>query len=239
MGAGPLSGGLSRGAILREVDASLRRLGTDYIDLYIVHRWDSEIPIAETMQALHDVVRAGKVRYLGASSMHTWQFVTAQYTADLHGWTRFVSMQNHYNLINREEEREMLPYCLAEGIGVTPWSPLARGLLARGGGRNVTASGTPRAASDPILGQFYTPTADSDRRVIDAVGGVAAERGVPRAQVALAWLLQQPAVVAPVVGATKPHHLPDAVAAVNLVLHETETARLGAPYVPHPVVEYR
>uniref|UniRef100_A0AAU2JP00 Aldo/keto reductase n=1 Tax=Streptomyces sp. NBC_00049 TaxID=2903617 RepID=A0AAU2JP00_9ACTN len=230
---GPLSGGLSRAAVMKEVDASLRRLDTDYIDLYIVHRWDYETPVEETMEALHDVVRAGKVRYIGASSMHTWQFVKAQYTADLHGWTRFVSMQNHYNLINREEEREMLPYCLEEGVGVTPWSPLARGRLTRD-----WDDASPRTAGDPIQERFYGPTEDADRRVAAVVADIAAERGVPRARIALAWLLRQPAVTAPVVGATRPHHLEDAVAALDVVLDDTELARLDAPYVPHAVVEY-
>ncbi|MEU5000861.1 aldo/keto reductase [Streptomyces sp. NPDC021622] len=233
MDESPLAGGLSRQAIMREVDASLRRLGTDYIDLYIIHRWDDETPVEETMEALHDVVKAGKARYIGASSMHTWQFVKAQYVADLHGWTRFVSMQNHYNLINREEEREMLPYCLAEGIGVTPWSPLARGRLTRDWDVE-----SPRTAGDPIQDLFYGPTEAADRRVAQAVADIAAERSVPRAQVALAWVLRQPAVTAPVVGATKPHHLTDAVAALDLELDEAELARLQAPYVPHAVVEY-
>ncbi|MBV6698883.1 aldo/keto reductase [Kitasatospora aureofaciens] len=233
MGPGPLSGGLSRGAIMRELDASLRRLGTDYIDLYIIHRWDYDTPVEETMAALHDAVTAGKVRYLSASSMHTWQFVKAQYTADLHGWTRFVSMQNHYNLINREEEREMIPYCLAEGVGVTPWSPLARGRLTRD-----WDALSARTAGDPIQERFYGPTEAADRRVAQAVAEIAAERGLPRAQIALAWLLRQPAVTAPVIGATAPHHLRDAVAALDVELDEAELARLEAPYVPHAVVEY-
>ncbi|MET8754958.1 aldo/keto reductase [Streptomyces sp. NPDC004667] len=231
--ASPLSGGLSRSAIMRELDASLRRLDTDYIDLYIIHRWDHETPVEETMEALHDVVRSGKVRYIGASSMHTWQFVKAQYVADLHGWTRFVSMQNHYNLVNREEEREMLPYCLAEGVGVTPWSPLARGRLTR----NWDAT-SPRTAGDPVQDRFYGPTGQADRAVARVVAEIAAERGLPMAQVALAWVLHQPAVTAPVVGATRPHHLEDAVAALGAVLDDTELARLEAPYVPHAVVEY-
>ncbi len=231
--ANPLSGGLSRSAIMRELDASLRRLDTDYIDLYIVHRWDPETPVEETMEALHDVVRSGKVRYIGASSMRTWQFVKAQYVADLHGWTRFVSMQDHYNLINREEEREMLPYCLAEGVGVTPWSPLARGRLAR-----AWDTESVRTAGDPVQDRFYGPTERADRAVARVVAEIAAERGVPMAQVALAWLLRQPAVTAPVVGATRPHHLEDAVAALELELDDTEAARLEAPYVPHTVVEY-
>lgn len=231
--ASPLSGGLSRSAIMRELDASLRRLDTDYIDLYIIHRWDHETPVEETMEALHDVVRAGKVRYIGASSMRTWQFVKAQYVADLHGWTRFVSMQNHYNLVNREEEREMLPYCLAEGVGVTPWSPLARGRLTR----DWDAT-SPRTAGDPIQERFYGPTEQADRAVARVVAEIAAERGLPMAQVALAWILHQPAVTAPVVGATRPHHLEDAVAALDTVLDDTELARLEAPYTPHAVVEY-
>ncbi|WP_328312649.1 aldo/keto reductase [Streptomyces sp. NBC_00442] len=231
--AGPRSGGLSRGAIMREVDASLARLGTDYIDLYIVHRWDYETPIEETMKALHDLVTAGKVRYIGASSMHTWQFVKAQYTADLHGWTRFVSMQNHYNLINREEEREMLPYCLDEGIGVTPWSPLARGRLTRDWDETSA-----RTAGDPIQDRFYGPTERADRAVAQVVADIAAERGIPRARVALAWVLRRPEVTAPVIGATKEHHLTDAVAALDVVLDNSELARLDAHYVPHRVVEY-
>ncbi|MEU2656385.1 aldo/keto reductase [Streptomyces sp. NPDC007325] len=229
----PLSGGLSRSAIHRELDASLRRLGTDYIDLYIVHRWDHDTPIEETMEALHDVVRAGKVRYIGASSMHAWQFVKAQYVADLHGWTRFVSMQNHYNLLNREEEREMIPFCHAEGVGVTPWSPLARGRLAR-----PWDTESPRTAGDPVQDRFYGPTERADRQVAGAVAEVAAARGVPMAQVALAWMLGRPGITAPVVGATRPHHLTDAVAALDLRLDAAETARLEAPYVPHAVVEY-
>ncbi|MET9363228.1 aldo/keto reductase [Streptomyces sp. NPDC006632] len=231
--AGPRSGGLSRGAIMREVDASLARLGTDYIDLYIVHRWDYETPVEETMKALHDLVTAGKVRYIGASSMHTWQFVKAQYTADLHGWTRFVSMQNHYNLINREEEREMLPYCLDEGIGVTPWSPLARGRLTRDWDETSA-----RTAGDPIQDRFYGPTERADRAVAQVVADIAAERGIPRARVALAWVLRRPEVTAPVIGATKEHHLTDAVAALDVVLDNSELARLDAHYVPHRVVEY-
>ncbi|MFG3042980.1 aldo/keto reductase [Streptomyces sp. NPDC048330] len=229
----PLSGGLSRSAIHRELDASLRRLGTDYVDLYIVHRWDYDTPVEETMEALHDVVRAGKVRYIGASSMHAWQLAKAQYVADLHGWTRFVSMQNHYNLLNREEERDMLPFCREEGVGVTPWSPLARGRLAR-----PWDTESRRTAGDPIQDRFYGPTERADREVAAAVAEIAAERGVPMAQVALAWMLGRPGITAPVVGATRPHHLTDAVAALGLELDAAETARLEAPYVPHAVVEY-
>ncbi|XKK37109.1 aldo/keto reductase [Nocardiopsis sp. ARC36] len=230
---GPLAKGLSRGAIMRELDASLRRLGTDYIDLYIIHRWDYETPVEETMQALHDVVRSGKVRYIGASSMHCWQFVKAQYVADLHGWTRFVSMQNHYNLVNREEEREMLPYCLAEGVGVTPWSPLARGRLARDWDARST-----RTEGDPIQERFYGPTGQADRAVAQVVADIAGRRGIPPARVALAWLSQQPAVTAPVIGATRSAHLHDAVASLDVVLDDEELAELARPYVPHAVVEY-
>ncbi|MGI5212576.1 aldo/keto reductase [Plantactinospora sp. CA-290183] len=228
MGAGPKGGGLSRAAILAQADASLRRLGTDYIDLYQIHRYDPEVPIEETMEALHDLVRAGKVRYLGASSMWTWQFVQAQYVADLNGWTRFVSMQDQYNLLMREEEREMLPFCLDQGIGVLPWSPLARGRLTRD-----WQARTRRSDTDVFGGTLYRQAEESDRRIVDAVAAVAAERGVPRAQVALAWLLHQPAVTAPIVGATQQEHLADAVAAVDLMLDEDELHRLEEHYVPH------
>ncbi|MFJ0814300.1 aldo/keto reductase, partial [Bordetella bronchiseptica] len=203
----PNSGGLSRKAIMREIDASLRRLGTDYVDLYQIHRWDYDTPIEETLQALHDVVKAGKARYIGASSMHAWQFAKALYLADRHGWTRFSTMQNHYNLLYREEEREMLKLCRAEGVGVLPWSPLARGRLTRD-----WAEGSARADTDDVLKRLYSATEQADRGVIDAVGEVAAQRGVSRAQVAMAWLLRQPAVTAPIVGASKPRHLEDAVA---------------------------
>ena len=230
---GPHTGGLSRKAIMRELDASLRRLGTDYIDLYIIHRWDYETPIEETMEALHDVVRAGKVRYLGASSMHTWQFVKAQYTADLNGWTRFISMQNHYNLLNREEEREMLPYCRDEGIGVTPWSPLARGKLTRDWDDT-----SPRTAGDPVQDGLYQATEQADRQVAQVVADIAAERGLPRAQIALAWVLQQPGITSPIVGATKPHHLTDAAAALEVELTDEELTRLGERYVPHRIAGY-
>ncbi|MCK2243958.1 MULTISPECIES: aldo/keto reductase [unclassified Crossiella] len=227
MGEGPNRRGLSRKAIFAEVDNSLRRLGTDYIDLYQIHRFDRHTPIEETLEALHDVVKSGRVRYLGASSMHAYQFAKMQYLADLNGWTRFVSMQNHYNLIYREEEREMLPFCAEEGIGVIPWSPLARGRLTRD-----WDEATARAESDAFGKTLYQ---DSDRVVVDAVAAVAAERGVPRAQVGLAWLLHNPAVTAPIVGATKMSHLDDAVAAVGLELTDEEIARLEAPYTPHAV----
>ncbi|WHT20462.1 aldo/keto reductase [Crossiella sp. CA-258035] len=230
MGEGPNRRGLSRKAIFAEVDNSLRRLGTDYIDLYQIHRFDRHTPIEETLEALHDVVKSGKVRYLGASSMHAYQFAKMLYTADLNGWTRFVSMQNHYNLIYREEEREMLPLCAEEGIGVIPWSPLARGRLTRD-----WDAATARAETDDFGKTLYQ---DSDRIVVDAVAAVAAERGVPRAQVGLAWLLHNPAVTAPIVGATKMHHLEDAVAAVGLELSAEEVARLEAPYTPHAVIGF-
>lgn len=231
MGPGPNDRGLSRKHILAGIDASLRRLGTDHVDLYQIHRYDHETPIEETMEALHDVVRAGKARYIGASSMYAWQFAKAQHTADTHGWTRFVSMQNHYNLLYREEEREMNPLCLDQGVGVIPWSPLARGLLAGTRDRDRTGS-TTRAANDPLVERWY---ADADFDIVDAVREVAGERGVSPAQVALAWLLSRPAVTAPIVGATKLAHLEDAVAAVDLTLTEEETTRLESPYRPRAV----
>ncbi|MBB2175322.1 aldo/keto reductase [Gluconacetobacter johannae] len=230
---GPNGSGLSRRAILGEIDNSLRRLGTDYVDLYQIHRWDPHTPIEETMEALHDVVKAGKARYIGASSMYAWQFAKAIYTARLNGWTEFVSMQNHLNLLNREEEREMLPFCRDQGIGILPWSPLARGLLARD-----WRDSTIRQESDKVTRALYTATLQADRATIDAVGRVAQARGVPRAQVALAWLLQQPGVTAPIVGASKPGHLDDALAALSLTLDDAEIAALEAPYIPHPVVGF-
>ena len=230
MRRGPNGGGLSRKAILTEIDASLRRLGTDYVDLYQIHRWDETTPLEETLRVLDDVVRAGKARYLGASSMYAWQFAKALYTADRKGWTRFVSMQNHVNLLYREEEREMLPLCEAEGIGVLPWSPLARGRLTR-----AWEEGSLRRDTDAYGKTLYEAAADSDHRVVDAVSRVAVERGVPRAQVALAWLLQRPAITAPIVGASKLAHLDDAVAALSLRLSNEEVAALEEPYVPHPV----
>ncbi len=232
---GPNARGLSRKAVLAEIDASLRRLGTDYVDLYQIHRWDDGTPIEETLEALHDVVKAGKARYLGASSMHAWQFCKALYLADLHGWTRFVSMQDHYNLLYREEEREMLALCAAEGIGVIPWSPLARGRLARPWEEKDS---TGRAASDEFGKTLYAGTEEADRGVVDRVGEVAGARGVPRAQIALAWLLGRPAVTAPIIGATRPQHLEDAVAALSIKLTPEETARLEEPYVPHPVLGF-
>jgi aryl-alcohol dehydrogenase-like predicted oxidoreductase len=227
--------GLSRKAILREIDASLTRLGTDYIDLYQIHRWDYATPIGETLETLDAVVKAGKARYIGASSMFAWQFAKALYRADLHGWRRFVSMQNHYNLLYREEEREMLRLCEAEGIGVLPWSPLARGLLTRPW-QDSPATG--RAATDEYGKTLYANTADMDRTVVERVGEVASARGVPRAQIALAWLLSKPVVTAPIVGATKPRHLEDAVAALTLKLEPQEVARLEEAYVPHPIAGF-
>ncbi len=227
--------GLSRKAILTEIDASLRRLGTDYVDLYQIHRWDYTTPIEETLAALDAVVRAGKVRYLGASSMHAWQFCKALFLADRHGWSRFVSMQNHYNLLYREEEREMLALCQDQGVGVIPWSPLARGRLTRPWEER---SSTERAGSDEILKAMYTPTETADRTIVERVGEVARGRGVPMARVALAWLLQRPGVSAPIIGATKQHHLEDAVAALSLSLSAEEIARLEEPYVPHPVLGF-
>ena len=228
MRPGPNGGGLSRKHIMNQIDASLRRLATDYVDLYQIHRWDPEVPIEETMEALHDIVKAGKARYIGASSMFAWQFATAQHAADLNGGTRFVSMQDQYNLINREEEREMHPYCLAQGVGVLPWSPLARGKLTRDWDES-----TARSESDEFGQRLYRQAEESDRLVAAAVASVALERGVPRAQVALAWVMQQEAVTSPIVGATKLEHLDDAVAAVELELTDAELARLGEHYVPH------
>jgi len=225
-------GGLSRKAIMTEIDASLRRLGTDHVDLYQIHRWDAATPIEETLEALHDVVKAGKARYLGASSMSAWQFAKALYTADLHGWTRFVAMQPHYNLLYREEEREMLALCADQGIGVVPWSPLARGRLARAWEDEPS---TVRGGSDPWGDGVYAASKAVDKAVVDRVGEVAARLGVPRAQVALAWLLHQPVVTAPIVGATRPHHLEEAVAALSVSLPPAEIAALEAPYAPHAV----
>ncbi|WP_432851168.1 aldo/keto reductase [Amycolatopsis sp. CA-161197] len=228
MGPGPNGAGLSRGAIMTQIDASLRRLGTDYVDLYQIHRYDENTPIEETMEALHDLVRAGKVRYLGASSMWAWQFAQAQYVADLGGWTRFVSMQDQYNLIQREEEREMHPFCFDQGVGVLPWSPLARGRLTRDWDES-----TKRSENDRFAEKLYSQAEEADRRVSSAVAEIAADRGVSRAQVALAWMLHKPAVTAPIFGATKPGHVADAVAAVELGLTEKEMARLEEHYVPH------
>ena len=231
MRPGPNGAGLSRKAILHEIDASLQRLGTDHVDLYQIHRWDEATPIEETMEALNDVVKAGKARYIGASSMFAWQFAKALAVSDAHGWARFVSMQNYVNLLYREEEREMLPLCRAEGIGVIPWSPLARGRLTRDW--DDTSA---RSESDGFGRSLYAKTAEADRKVVDAVATVASRRGVPRAQVALAWLLAQPGITAPIIGATKLSQLDDAVAALSLQLSTEEIAELEAPYVPHGVV---
>ena len=231
MHKGPNGAGLSRKAILGEIDASLKRLGTDHVDLYQTHRWDDATPIEETMEALHDVVRAGKARYIGASSMHAWQFARALHVAERHGWTRFVSMQNYVNLLYREEEREMLPLCRAEGIGVIPWSPLARGRLTRDWDAHSA-----RSETDEFGRSLYAKTADADRKVVEAVHSVAERRGVPRAQVALAWVLRKSEVTAPIVGATKLQHLEDAVAALSIELSADDVAALEAPYVPHGVV---
>ncbi|MEV4640148.1 aldo/keto reductase [Actinoplanes sp. NPDC049548] len=230
-GPGPNAGGLSRKHIMSAIDASLRRLGTDHVDLYQIHRWDPDTPIEETMQALHDVVRAGKARYLGASSMYAWQFAKAQHVAERNGWTRFISMQPQYNLAYREEEREMLPYCLDSGVGVIPWSPLAKGLLTRGRRQESL-----RSRTDPLLQRLAQ---EQDYAVADAVAAVAEARQVPAAQVALAWLLSRPAVTAPIIGASQQRHVDDAVAAAGLRLTEDEIAALEAPYRPHQVIGHQ
>jgi aryl-alcohol dehydrogenase-like predicted oxidoreductase len=227
MRPGPNGAGLSRKAIMTAIDASLARLGTDYVDLYQIHRWDPTVPIAETMEALHDVVKAGKARYIGASSMYAWQFAKAQHTASQRGWTRFATMQNHYNLLYREEEREMLPLCADLGIGVIPWSPLARGRLTRDWDA-VTA----RSETDSFGQSLY---AAEDRQIVEQVARVAADRGVSRAQIALAWLISRPAVTAPIIGATRPQHLDDAVAAIGVRLTPEEIDQLEKPYVPHRI----
>jgi aryl-alcohol dehydrogenase-like predicted oxidoreductase len=227
MRKGPNGSGLSRKEVLHEIDASLRRLGTDYVDLYQIHRWDAHTPIEETMEALHDVVKAGKARYIGASSMWAWQFAKAQSLAESHGWTRFVSMQNHYNLLYREEEREMLPLCIDQGVGVIPWSPLARGLLTRD-----WDDSTARSETDEFGKSLYR---GANRTVTEEVARIADERGVPRAQVALAWVAKHPAVSAPIVGATKPHHIDDAVASVDIELTADEIKALEKPYTPQRV----
>ena len=231
MHKGPNGAGLSRKAILNEIDASLKRLGTDHVDLYQIHRWDDATPIEETLEALHDVVKAGKARYIGASSMSAWQFAKALYLAERHGWTRFATMQNYVNLLYREEEREMLPLCRAEGIGVMPWSPLARGRLTR-----PWDAASARMDTDEFGRTLYAKTADADRKVVEAVAAVAERRGVPRAQVALAWVLAQPGIHAPIVGATQLAQLDDAVGALELTLTPDDIAEIEAPYVPHAVV---
>ncbi|MFO0663080.1 MAG: aldo/keto reductase [Polyangiaceae bacterium] len=231
MSKGPNTGGLSRKSVLRELDASLRRLGTDYVDLYQIHRWDPGTPIEETLEALHDVVRAGKVRYIGASSMFAWQFAKALHTSERRGLTRFATMQNHYNLLYREEEREMNPLCVDEGVALLPWSPLARGRLTR-----PSSETTPRQKADKVTKALYEPTTVADNKIIDRVNVLARECGVPPAQVALAWLLQKPGVCAPIVGASKEQHLLDAVAALDLNLTAVEVNKLEQLYVPHRVL---
>ena len=230
----PNAKGLSRKQIFFELDQSLKRLGTDYVDLYQIHRWDYETPIEETMEALHDAVKSGKVRYIGASSMYSWQFAKALYIADLHGWTRFVSMQNHYNLLYREEEREMMGLCQAEGIGVIPWSPLARGRLARA----WDAETTKRNDTDQFAKSIYTKTQDADKKVVDRLGELSEKRGIPRATLALAWMLSKPYITSPIVGATKSNHLTDAAAALTVKLTPDEITSLEEPYIPHPVLGF-
>jgi len=230
MRTGPNAAGLSRKAIFHEIDQSLRRLGVDYVDLYQIHRWDDRTPIEETMEALHDVVRAGKARYLGASSMYAWQFAKAQHVAETHGWTRFVSMQNHYNLLYREEEREMVPLCRDQGVGLIPWSPLARGKLARG----PQTGATKRSETDRFSAALYSKMAEADGHVLAKLDETAKARKLPHAELALAWLLAKDSVVAPIVGATKLEHLEAAVAALSVQLSPEELAALEARYVPHP-----
>ena len=233
MRPGPNGAGLSRKAIMSEIDASLRRLGTDYVDLYQIHRWDHRTPIEETLEALHDVVKGGKVRYIGASSMHAWQFARALAVSERNGWTRFVSMQNLVNLLYREEEREMLPLCDAEGIGVIPWSPQARGRLTRDWG-----IASVRSETDESITRLFAKSAEADKMVVDRVTKVAAARGIPRAQVALAWLMSKPVITAPIVGATKLQQLDDAIASVDVRLSADEVRSLEEPYVPHAVVGF-
>jgi 1-deoxyxylulose-5-phosphate synthase len=234
MGMGPNDSGLSRKHIMKSIDASLKRLGTDYVDLYQIHRWDHETPIEETMETLHDIVRAGKARYIGASAMFAWQFAKAQYTAELHGWTRFVSMQNHYNLIYREDERELLPLCQDQGIGVIPFSPLARGVLARKPVKGQEE--TIRYQSDSLAKSRYAQ--EDNLTTVERVSEVAEALGIPMAQVALAWMYSKPIVNSPIIGATKPHHLEDALAALSVQLTAEEIARLEEPYRPHPVIAH-
>lgn len=231
MHEGPNGAGLSRKAIMSEIDKSLKRLGTDYVDLYIIHRWDYNTPIEETMEALHDVVKAGKARYIGASAMYAWQFQKSLYVAEKNGWTRFISMQNHLNLIYREEEREMLPLCREEKIGVTPYSPLASGRLTRDWSET-----THRSETDQVQKSKYDSTADSDRLIVERLAAIAEKRGVPRIHIALAWLLQKEPVTAPIIGATKTSHLEDAIGALSISLTPEEIASLEEPYVPHRIV---
>lgn len=232
MSPDPNDGGLSRKHIMSSIDASLRRLKTDYVDLYQIHRWDYQTPIEETMEALHDIVRVGKVRYIGASSMYTWQFAKAQFVADIHGWTRFVSMQPHYNLIYREEEREMIPFCTDQKIGIIPWSPLARGLLT--GNRSKERNETLRARTDEFGKTLYQKSSDYD--IVTRLSKLSAQRGVPNAQLALAWMLCKPAITAPIIGASKPGHLEDAVASLSVRLSNDEITELEELYEPHPIL---
>jgi aryl-alcohol dehydrogenase-like predicted oxidoreductase len=234
VGSGPNDRGLSRKHILSSIDASLKRLGMDYVDLYQIHRWDYETPIEETMEALNDVVRSGKARYIGASAMHAWQFTRALFTSDLHGWARFVSMQDHYNLLYREDEREMLPLCQDQKIAVIPFSPLARGLLARKPSRERKK--TVRAQNDALIEQRYNR--EDNFTILERVSELAETHGVPMAQISLAWMLSKPVITAPIVGATKPHHLEDAVAALSIQLTPEEIRHLEEPYLPHPVTSY-
>jgi aryl-alcohol dehydrogenase-like predicted oxidoreductase len=233
MRKGPNGRGLSRKSIMTEIDASLRRLGMDYVDLYQIHRWDYNTPVEETLETLDDLIKQGKVRYIGASSMFAWQFCKALYLADRHGWTRFATMQNHYNLLYREEEREMMPLCASEGIGVLPWSPLARGRLTRD-----WEESTPRMETDEVGKKLYGGTEEADRKIVERVAEIASKRGVTRAQVALAWMIQNRAVTSPIIGASKPHHLEDAVAALSLKLSAEEVSSLEESYVPHRIAGF-
>lgn len=232
MGSGPKDAGLSRAAIFAQVEQSLKRLQTDYIDLYQIHRYDAHTPIEETLAALHDLVTSGKVRYIGASSMYAWQFAQAQYIADKHGWTRFVSMQDQYNLLMREDEREMLPFCLDEGVGVIPWGPLAQGLLTHEWKGTTRQTKRSSSASNQAMSKWLYAQEDANQKIVEVVSAIANERRVPMTQIALAWLLSKSAVTAPIVGITKSHHLTDAIAAVDLKLSDEETQRLEAPYIP-------
>jgi hypothetical protein len=227
----PNTGGLSRKALFQAIDDSLTRLGTDYVDLFQIHRWDYNVPIEEIMEALHDIVKAGKARYIGASSMYAWQFAKAQYTAERHGWTKFISMQPQVNLVYREEEREMIPLCIDQGVAVLPWSPLARGMLTRDWNEK-----TARSETDMFSAYLYRATAENDRQIVEVVAEIAKKRGLPRAQIAMAWLLGKAGITAPIIGATKPSHLSDAIASLDVMLSAEEVKRLESPYLPHQVV---
>ena len=229
--AAPNTGGLSRKALFQAIDDSLKRLGTDYVDLFQIHRWDYSVPVEEMMEALHDIVKAGKARYIGASSMYAWQFAKAQHTAERNGWTKFISMQPQVNLVYREEEREMIPLCIDQGVAVLPWSPLARGMLTRDWNEK-----TARSETDMFSAYLYRATAENDRQIVEVVAKIAEERGLPRAQIAMAWLLGKAGITAPIIGATKPSHLDDAIAALDVALSAEEVARLESPYLPHHVV---